>query len=131
MIDFMDDSHKSKINELTENYNPMNIAEITSNTDRCFCLIIKFYRPSFNDMTKKTTVKLLKKGKINFDGGNSEQEVEELYYWLENLYIENKAEIMFDINLIQNVSQSDDDDVKSIYDDVPSKKKNRRPKRGV
>ena len=38
------------------------------------------------DPIKKTTVKLLKKGKINFDGANSEYEVQELYYWLEYIY---------------------------------------------
>jgi len=126
MTDFMDDTHKNKINELTENYNPMNIAEITYNTDRCFCLIIKFYRPSLNDKTKKTTVKLLKKGKINFDGGNSEQEVEELYTWLENLYIKYKDEIIFDINLIQNIDQESSDSNESIYDEPIHKKKNKK-----
>ena len=126
MTDFMDDTHKSKINELTENYNPMNIAEITYNTDRCFCLIIKFYRPSLGDQTKKTTVKLLKKGKINFDGGNSEQEVEELYTWLEDLYIKYKDEIIFDVNMIQNVDQDSADDNISVYDEPINKKKNKK-----
>jgi len=126
MTDFMDDTHKNKINELTENYNPMNIAEITYNTDRCFCLIIKFYRPSLGDQTKKTTVKLLKKGKINFDGGNSEQEVEELYTWLENLYIRYKDEVIFDVNMIQNVDQNSSDDNISVYDEPINKKKNKK-----
>ena len=126
MTDFMDDTHKNKINELTENYNPMNIAEITYNTDRCFCLIIKFYRPSLGDQTKKTTVKLLKKGKINFDGGNSEQEVEELYTWLENLYIKYKDEVIFDVNMIQNVDQNSSDDNISVYDEPINKKKNKK-----
>ena len=126
MTDFMDDTHKNKINELTENYNPMNIAEITYNTDRCFCLIIKFYRPSLGDQTKKTTVKLLKKGKINFDGGNSEQEVEELYTWLEDLYIKYKDEIIFDVNMIQNVDQDSADDNISVYDEPINKKKNKK-----
>jgi len=101
------------------NYNPMNIAEMTYNTDRCFCLIIKFYRPSTTDISKKTTVKLLKKGKINFDGGNSQQEVEELYYWLDHLYSKYKSEILFDIRLIKNKYDSDssDCDNESIYDD--------------
>ena len=126
MTDFMDDTHKNKINELTENYNPMNIAEITYNTDRCFCLIIKFYRPSLGDQTKKTTVKLLKKGKINFDGGNSEQEVEELYTWLEDLYIKYKDEIIFDVNMIQNLDQDSADDNISVYDEPINKKKNKK-----
>jgi hypothetical protein len=82
--------------------NPMNIAEITYNTDRCFCLILKFYRPMPNDSQKKTTVKLLKKGKINFDGGNSEYEVKELYYWLEYIYYTYRKFILVDIASIKN-----------------------------
>ena len=54
-----------------------------------------------DDRDKKTTVKLLKKGKINFDGGNSEYEIEELYYWLQLIYI-NNPNIIVDIDKIKN-----------------------------
>ena len=113
--------HCEQIKDLMGNFNPMNIAEMTYNTDRCFCLIIKFYRPSLIDPNKKTTVKLLKKGKINFDGGNSQQEIEEFYAWLEYIYHKYKDEILFDIREIKNETDPDDihngnpDD--SIYDD--------------
>lgn len=112
------EKHKEKIKDLLGNYNPMNIAEMTYNTDRCFCLIIKFYRPSVLDPSKKITVKLLKKGKINFDGGNSQQEVEELYYWLQYIYSKHKDQILFDIRNIKNEYDSDtsDCDEQSIYD---------------
>lgn len=83
--------------------NLLNIAEINYNTDKCFCLNIKFYRPMPNDIEKKTTVKLLKKGKINFDGGNSEYEMLELYYWLTYLYSTFKDEILVDVQKITNV----------------------------
>lgn len=124
-IDFMtrgySTKHKNKIKDALGTYNPINIAEMTYNTDRCFCLIIKFYRPSLLDPKKKTTVKLLKKGKINFDGGNSQQEVEELYNWLEYLYMKHKDEILFDIRNIKNEESTDtsecDSDAKSIYDE--------------
>lgn len=82
--------------------NPLNVAEVSYNTDRCFCLILKFYRPMPVDPIKKTTVKLLKKGKINFDGGNSEYEVKELYHWLEYIYAKYKDQILIDITSIKN-----------------------------
>jgi len=109
---------REKIKELMGNFNPLNIAEMTYNTDRCFCLIIKFYRPSLAVSNKKTTVKLLKKGKINFDGGNSQQEIEELYAWLEYIYNKYKKEILFDIRDIEN-DESDSSDCAelSIYDE--------------
>jgi hypothetical protein len=83
--------------------NPLNVAEVSYNTDRCFCLILKFYRPMPCDKIKKTTVKLLKKGKINFDGGNSEYEIKELYHWLEYIYSKYKNQILIDITDIKNI----------------------------
>jgi hypothetical protein len=119
MLRSVHSSYSEKIKEMVGTFNPLNIAEMTYNTDRCFCLIIKFYRPSILDPKKKTTVKLLKKGKINFDGGNSEQEVEELYYWLQYIYHLYKDQILFDIKNITKESDSDTSDCSyvSIYDD--------------
>lgn len=89
--------------------NPLNIAEITYNTDRCFSLILKFYRPTSSDMTKKTTVKLLKRGgKINFDGGNSELEILELYYWIQYIYTIHQKDIIVDVSKIKNEYNVDD-----------------------
>lgn len=82
--------------------NPLNIAEITYNTDKCFCLNLKFYRPIPGEIDKKTTVKLLKKGKINFDGGNSEYEMYELFHWLEYIYYTYQDDILVDISKIKN-----------------------------
>lgn len=93
---------QSKAMKFIGKSNLMNIAEINYNTDKCFCLNIKFYRPMPNDPKKKTTVKLLKKGKINFDGGNSEYEMLELYYWLKYLYSTFSDEILVDIRQITN-----------------------------
>ena len=80
----------------------MDIAERTYNTDKCFYLSIKFRRPINFEPKKKSTVKLLKKGKINFDGGNSEYEVMELYYWLAYIYNKYKNEILVDVSQIEN-----------------------------
>jgi hypothetical protein len=99
---------KPQINKLIKfvgKTNPLNIAEITYNTDKCFCLNLKFYRPIPCDQTKKTTVKLLKKGKINFDGGNSELEMLELYHWLEHIY-STHPEMLVDVSKIKNVYDS-------------------------
>jgi hypothetical protein len=116
--------------------NAMNIAEIAYNTDRCFCLILKYYRPMPGDKNKKTTVKLLKRGKINFDGGNSRYEVEELYYWLRYIYYLRKKEMLVDVGEIRNtympeevlnlnthdfiydVEEEEDDAVDAAEDDI-------------
>lgn len=82
--------------------NIMNIAEISYNNDKCFNLSVKFYRPVLCNRQKKTTVNLLKKGKINFGGGNSELEVMDIYYWLEYLYLRNAAKILVNITKIRN-----------------------------
>jgi hypothetical protein len=87
--------------------NVLNIAEINYNTDKYFCLNLKFYRTMPNDQNNKTTVKLLKKGKINFDGGNSELEMLELYYWLTYLYTKYENEILVDSTQITNEYNSD------------------------
>lgn len=103
-----------KIMKFTGKTNPLNIAEITYNTDKCFCLNLKFYRPIPTDIDKKTTVKLLKKGKINIDGGNSEYEMLELYYWLEYIYHTYKDTILVDVSKIKNEYHLDKIDVGSI-----------------
>lgn len=96
--------------------NPLNIAEITYNTDKCFCLALKFYRPMLKEIDKKTTVKLLKKGKINFDGGNSELEMLELYHWLELLYKTYADKILVDTSKIEN--NYDESFIKLINENV-------------
>jgi hypothetical protein len=99
-------------------YNPMRIAEISYNPDRCMSLIVKFYRPIPTNPFKKVTIKLLKKGKINFDGFNSELEVREVYYWLHHIYHKYRNQILIDITKI--VNETDDDSSScsnsSIYD---------------
>lgn len=93
---------KESLKKFVGKTNVLNIAEVNYNTDKCFCLNIKFYRPMPNDPLKKTTVKLLKKGKINFDGANSEYEVLELYYWIRYIYSTFKDKILIDVNSIKN-----------------------------
>jgi hypothetical protein len=102
------DASKKRALKYIGKYNIMSIAEVVYNTDRCFSLIVKFYRPIPGDTTKKTTVKLLKKGKINFDGANSEAEVLELYYWLRYIYYTLSKDVLIDVSEIHNHYNPDD-----------------------
>ena len=120
MMRSIDNKHSKKISSLISNFNIMNIAETTYNTDRCFSYIIKFYRPSILHSKKKATINLLKKGKINFEGSNSQEEAEELYYWIQYIYNKHSDRILHDITKITNVYNSDTsscDDDESIYED--------------
>lgn len=119
MTENLEERFQKIIKSRTYNYNPMRIAEITYNNDRTFALIIKIYKPLEKVHTKKTTIKLLKKGKVNFDGGNTEQEINEMYYWLEDLYMRHSDEILVNIDDIKNEydSNSSSDSGESIYDE--------------
>lgn len=123
MLSSLSSHFRDKAKTFIQKYNPLNIAEMVYNMDRCFSLIIKFYRPSLTDPKKKITIKLLKKGKINFDGGNSQQEVEELYYWFNYIYDKHKDTILTDIRTIKNETDDETSSCSedSIYDDeLPS-----------
>jgi hypothetical protein len=120
-----DQSLISMFNISSANY--YRIAELSYNTDKCFCLIVKFRRPTDDKPDKKTTIKMMKKsGKLNFDGGNSEAEIIELYYFINYIYHLYKDKILFDISNIKN-AESDNTSVcddESIYsDDLNEEKK--------
>ena len=93
----------------------MNIAEIQNNCERYFGIKIKFYRPVPWKLDKKTTIKILRSGKINFDGGNSEIEIKELYYWLQWIIIKNYKDVIY-TNETPNVGSESDTDYSSLYD---------------
>jgi hypothetical protein len=122
MLQSINSGYAAKIKDRVGIFNPMNIAEMSYNTDRCVSLNIKFYRPNKLKPKKKTTVKLLKKGKINFDGGNSEHEVIELYHWLQYVYNSCADKVIFDIRDITTATDSDTSECSddSIYDDITS-----------
>ena len=101
-----------------EKNNMIGIAEIQNNCEHYFGLILKFYRPVPWKMNKRTTIKILRSGKINIDGSNSIEESYELYHWLENVFIENSDTILYDPDIVE--SDSDYYDIgsgESIYDD--------------
>ena len=98
--------------------NDIGIAEIQNNCERYFGLILKFYRPVAWKLSKRTTIKVLRSGKINIDGGNSIEESFQLYHWLEYILTEFSNLVLFDSNKEivyepDNISCSES----SIYDD--------------
>jgi hypothetical protein len=97
-------------------HNPVGLAEIQNNCERYFGLIIKFYRPVPWKLEKRTTIKILRSGKINFDGGNSEEEIRELYHWLEFMFFRYYSEVIYDPQNIE-LNSSDNESGESIYDD--------------
>lgn len=52
--------------------------------------LIKVKTPNMNENDKRTTIKIFPSGKINIDGANNRSEAEFIYYWLNNLFYENK-----------------------------------------
>ena len=96
------------------NHNLMNIAEITYISGKS--LNVKLYRPKPEHLEKKITIKIYIKGKINFDGFNSQIEVDEAYYWLNYIFKKYQNEILIDKNSIKNEAD-EDTDKESIYDD--------------
>jgi len=116
MLSALNTRYRDNIKNYLGNYNYMKMAEMTYNKDRCFSLNIKFYRPNIEDPSKKTTIKLLKKGKVNFDGGNSQLEILDLYYYLMYIYEKHKDEILHDIRLITPATpETSDCSLTSIY----------------
>jgi hypothetical protein len=97
------------------NFTTIKIAGITNNSEKSGGLLLKFDRPIPEKPNKKMTVKITSTGKINFDGCNSEIEVQELYYWLHNIFRRHYNEIIFNPENI-NYYISDDDEYDSLYD---------------
>jgi hypothetical protein len=102
-INIFNDNVASEIkNYMWVNGNRINMAEIQNNCERYFGLILKFYRPMPWKLNKRTTIKILRSGKINIDGANSIEEAYELYHWLENIFVKNYSTILYDPNDIND-----------------------------
>ncbi len=96
----------------------LNISEITNNSERYPGILVKFNKPIPNKENKKITIKILSSGKINFDGVNSELEVQELYYWMQYILYKYWPEISFDPQKshVRPISP-DSDEYESLYDE--------------
>jgi len=110
----------------------IDIAEVTYTADRYAGITVKFWRDRPRDnipfgtlqtktesvqkrnKNKKTTIKLLQSGKINFDGAIEKKEITKLYKWLNELFIKNYNEIINDSIELPVESDSSDTD-KSEY----------------
>ncbi len=95
----------------------MRIAEIQYDVERYSGLMVKFRRPVPWNTDKKTTIKILGSGKINFDGCNSEIEAIELFYWLQSFFHKHRKKIIYDENSESDESSSSGSG-ESIYDDM-------------
>jgi hypothetical protein len=105
-------------NYIGKKHNSIGIAEIQNNCERYFGLILKFYRPVSWKLEKRTTVKVLRSGKINIDGANNIEDAYVLYHWLEHIFIQYKNSIFFDKNKeSSDSSEYDVGDNVAIYDD--------------
>jgi hypothetical protein len=106
-----------KIESIFNKENDINLAERSYNPDKAPPFSIKLQRPGIKNPDKKTTVKLLKSGKLNFDGANSDIEVCEIYYWTCYMYIK-----YFDLVIVnrENVkNEFDPNDMAVVqFDDI-------------
>ena len=123
LVDILHQKHNLLCHDVIKDYigqknNMICMAEIQNNCERYFGLILKFYRPVPWKMSKRTTIKVLRSGKINIDGGNSIEESYELYHWIESMFAEYTSTILY--NPTDVVDESDEYDIgsgESVYDD--------------
>ena len=111
------DQCKDDLKKLLSRNNMMQIAETAYNDSRSVSLTIKLHRPQPNKIDKKVMAKITDKGKFNYEGGNMELEVQEIYYWLHHL-IGNKYKdiVLFDTdNFVDDYEPNECSD-ESIYD---------------
>lgn len=94
------------------------ISEISFNSEKYAGLLVKFNRPIPDKKNKKLTIKILSSGKINFDGGNSELEVFEIYYWIQYIFHKYYDEIIYDPSrrLEEIISSDTESGYLSVYD---------------
>lgn len=119
---------RKQVKKYLGNINPLGVAEVTYNKDRCFYLLIKFFRATPGNKDKKTTCKLMKSGRVNFDGGLTTKQVIEIHLWLQDLYHRHSAEVIFDIETIVDHTdyETSECEIAPIYDDEPMVHKGRK-----
>ena len=97
--------HNNLIQEI-DKYLPINhmgIESIQFDLEKYAGIKIKFRRPlhkinKAKDYLKDITVKLYQSGKVNIDGGKNIAEIEEIYLWLNDIFVKNFGELIVDIN---------------------------------
>ena len=107
------------VHKYWKTYTPMQMAEINMNIEKCSALLIKFNRPSHLRPDKKVTIKVLKSGKLNFDGGFSDLEIKHLYYWIQNFFLDHMTDIIHSYDpMVDYDDDTSDYSGVSLYDDM-------------
>lgn len=95
--------HNNLIQEISDYISPnhMGINSIQYDLEKYAGIKIKFKRPlhiisKSKDEYKNITVKIYQSGKINIDGGKLIDEIEELYFWLNNVFMTNRDHLLID-----------------------------------
>lgn len=94
------------ISECLVKENVLSISDHTYNPDKSFSMNIKILHSVTED--KKSTIKLLKSGKINFDGCNSDIEAALLYLWIKYIYIKYFDQIIVHKDSVVNTFKRND-----------------------
>jgi hypothetical protein len=95
----------------------IKINEISLNEEKRPGLYIKFNRPIKHNADKQLTIKVLKSGKIDFDGASHDLEVREMFQWVVFLVTMHWGVVVFDPETATVNISSDSDDYPAIYDD--------------
>lgn len=101
------------------NFTTIKIAGISNNIEKSGGIYLKFERSTPEKPNKKITMKIYPTGKINFDGCNSELEMQELYAWINYIFRRHKSSIIFDNATFSLILSDDDEGYASIYDKDP------------
>lgn len=104
-------SHEMKsVNEMKINNVEYQTAQVSSK------VVIKFLRPTKDKPNKQTTLKILKQ-KINFEGAVGFEGVNDIYWWLNDLLLDNYYHVINDPQAPVVESDSSDTDCESSNDD--------------
>jgi hypothetical protein len=97
--------HNNLIQEIDKfmSLNRMGIVSIQFDLEKYAGIKIKFRRPMHiiqgaKDEDKDITIKIYQSGKINIDGGKEIAEIEELYLWLNSIFMKNMDELIVDVS---------------------------------
>lgn len=98
------------IDNMAKTNNTMNIFNAEyQNAQSSYKIIVKFSRPTEGFPNKQTTLKILKQ-KINFEGAVNFDDVLNIYWWINDILIDNYDKVIIDgTNVIENGSSSDED----------------------
>ncbi len=111
------------------------IAEVIKDTDKSVSSVsIKFYRIASNVFRvargkdpKRTTIKIMQSGKVNFEGGNGYDEIAALRLWLMKFVRLRQNDVLGNVKqpYVIDPNSSDDSDESMYADFVPAPRKRR------